>query len=74
MIHSKRKHGVKLTRKQLQDNTEIITICKNERRLPILEALNIKITNPSLNSQATDLQALPSMRRSFPLNHPDGPE
>ena len=70
MMHSKRKHGTKLTRKRLEDNTQILTTCKNDRRLPILEALFIKNSNPCLNSQATDLQALPSMRRTFPLNSP----
>ena len=74
MTHSKRKHGIKITRKQLEDNTEVITTCKNDRRLPILEALFIKNTNPSLNCQATDLQALPSMRRTFPNHPPGGPE
>ena len=70
MIHSKKKHGTKLTRKQLEENTEIINMCKNDRRLPILEALFIKNTNPSLNCQATDLQALPSMRRTFTPSQP----
>ena len=70
MIHSKKKHGTKLTRKQLEENTEIINMCKNDRRLPILEALFIKNTNPSLNCQATDLQALPSMRRTFTASQP----
>ena len=74
MMHSRRKHGSKLTRKKLEDNTEILTTCRNDRRLPILEALLIKNSNPCLNSQATDLQALPSMRRTFPQNHSDVPE
>ena len=37
--------------------------CSDTRRLPVLEALYIKELNPSINIQANDLQALPSVRR-----------
>ncbi|XP_050709685.1 uncharacterized protein LOC126994416 [Eriocheir sinensis] len=62
--HLLQKHNTVLTRKILEENTDIIARCPDERRLPILEALNIKEMEPNLNKQALDLQALPSMRRS----------
>ncbi|MPC08673.1 hypothetical protein E2C01_001266 [Portunus trituberculatus] len=62
--HLQQEHNITITRKQLEDNTDIIDSCPDERRLSILEALHIKEKNPRLNIQAVDLQALPSMRRS----------
>ncbi|KAG0730551.1 hypothetical protein GWK47_028007 [Chionoecetes opilio] len=47
-----------------EENTELIDMCADVRRLPILEALYIKEINPKLNVQANDLQALPSMNRT----------
>ena len=64
MNHSKQAHGTKLSRTHLEENTEIISTCRDNRRLPILEALHIKNADPRLNCQATDLQALPSFRRT----------
>ncbi|KAG0696648.1 hypothetical protein GWK47_026478 [Chionoecetes opilio] len=46
-----------------EENTELVDMCADVRRLPILEALYIKDINPKLNVQANDLQALPSMKR-----------
>ena len=60
--HLQEKHGRKITRKILEENTTIITSCQDTRRLSILEALHIKKTNPALNIQQYDLQALPSLR------------
>ena len=74
MNHSKQVHGIKLKREQLEANTEIINTCRDNRRLPILEALHIKNSNPSLNCQATDLQALPSFRRAPTQPHNSGAE
>ena len=62
--HMKNHHNTTLTREILIENTEIIDCCTDPRRLPILEALYIKELKPSLNAQHTDLQALPSMRRT----------
>ena len=56
-------HKVTLERKHLEENTEIIATCNDDRRLAIIEALYIKELGPSLNCQRTDLQALPSMKR-----------
>ena len=62
--HSLKIHKVELERSHLNENTEIIATCNNNRRLEIMEALYIKELNPNLNCQKTDLQALPSMKRS----------
>ena len=62
--HTEQTHKMKLTRKTLEENTEIIATCNDFRRLPILEALYIKEMEPNLNIQQQDLQALPSMRRN----------
>ncbi|KAG0713033.1 hypothetical protein GWK47_017127 [Chionoecetes opilio] len=48
----------------LEENTALVDMCADVRRLPILEALYIKEINPKLNVQANDLQALPSMKRT----------
>ncbi len=60
--HLIEKHGIKITRKILEDNTHILTTCSDERRLSILEALNIKENKPALNLQAEDLKPPPSFR------------
>ena len=62
--HLRDEHGITITRKTLEENTEIIDGCNDGRRLNILEALYIKENNPRLNTQAEDLQALPSMKKS----------
>ncbi|XP_063876815.1 uncharacterized protein LOC135109355 [Scylla paramamosain] len=62
--HVTQVHKTALTRKYLEEQTEIITICKDNRRLPILEALHIKNLEPKLNIQNQDLQAL--WRPDFP--------
>ena len=62
--HLMEKHGMKLTRNNLDENTEILAICSDNRRLQIMEALFIKENNPNMNQQHIDLQALPSMRRT----------
>ncbi|KAG0714836.1 hypothetical protein GWK47_013339 [Chionoecetes opilio] len=61
--HLLEKHGITIARKFLKENTEVVDMCADVWRLPILEALFIKYINPKLNVQAHDLQALPSMRR-----------
>ena len=61
--HLKNEHGINITRKILEENTEIIDRCPDRQRLCILEALHIKEENPKLNIQAEDLQALPSMKK-----------
>ena len=61
--HLRSEHNTIITRKYLEENTEIIDSHQDERRLSILEALYIKDQNPKLNIQAEDLQALPSMKR-----------
>ena len=62
--HAHKIHKVKLERAHLNENTEIITTCNANRCLEIIEAFYIKELNPNLNCQKTDLQALPSMKRS----------
>ena len=61
--HLREEHGTNITRKTLEENTEIIDGCNDGRRLSILEALHIKENNPRLNIQSEDLQALPSMKK-----------
>ena len=61
--HMRQQHQTTLTREFLENNTTVIEECHDVRRLPILEALHIKELKPNLNTQALDLQALPSMRR-----------
>ncbi|KAG0712010.1 hypothetical protein GWK47_019362 [Chionoecetes opilio] len=56
-----RTNSVKLV---LEESTELVDMCADVRRHPILEALYIKEINPKLNVQANDLQALPSMKRT----------
>ncbi|KAG0695838.1 hypothetical protein GWK47_026777 [Chionoecetes opilio] len=62
--HLLEKHGIIITTTFLEENTELVDMCADVRRLPILEALYIKEINPKLNVQANDLQALPSMKRT----------
>ncbi|KAG0728483.1 hypothetical protein GWK47_032361 [Chionoecetes opilio] len=62
--HLLEKHGIIITRTFLEENTELVDMCADVRRLPILEALYIKDINPKFNVQANDLQALPSMKRT----------
>ncbi len=44
-IHLQQQHGIKITRKELEENTEISDMCSDARRLGILEALYIKEFN-----------------------------
>ena len=62
--HKREQHQENITKEDLEENTEILASCNDKKRLQILEALFIKELKPSLNVQALDLQALPSMRRS----------
>ena len=62
--HLREEHGITITRKILEENTEVIDRCPDGRRLGILEALHIKEDNPKLNIQSEDLQALPSMKKT----------
>ena len=51
--HLKEKHKIsKVPRRDLLDNTTVLTHDKDKRKLVILEALLIKEKRPSLNSQA----------------------
>ena len=71
--HLRSEHGITLTRKMLEENTEIIDTCNDVRRLPVMEALYIKEFSPTMNIQASDLQALPSMRRAVATTSQSGP-
>ena len=62
--HLREEHGTQLTREILEENTEILEICGDSRRLAILEALYIIEMDPKLNIQADDLKSLPSIRRA----------
>ncbi|XP_076051515.1 uncharacterized protein LOC143031487 [Oratosquilla oratoria] len=62
--HLNEAHSITLSRENLEENTEILDLCTDDRRLPILEALYIKELSPDLNKQADDLRALPSMRQT----------
>ena len=66
--HLQDAHNIPLKRQDLDKNTEILSTQQDPRRLCILEALHTKDLSPNLNIQAIDLQALPSMRRSSPLD------
>ncbi|MPC83795.1 hypothetical protein E2C01_078512 [Portunus trituberculatus] len=59
--HLREEHGATLTRSTLEENTEILDTCKDPRRLNIIEALFIKEMAPTLNVQADNLLALPSL-------------
>ena len=63
--HMEAEHHTKITKEELEHNTEILASCNDVRRLPILEALYIKELSPNINIQAIDLQALPSMKRTL---------
>ena len=49
--HFDNVHPREITRKILTENTEIMTVCNDRRRLPILEALYIREYSPALNKQ-----------------------
>lgn len=59
------EHGTTITRKILEESTDVIDICKDVRCFPILEALYIKDLDPKLNTKAEDLQTLSSLRRKM---------
>ena len=63
-IHHHSAHKGNLKRDTLVENTEVLAVNQDHRRLPILEALFIKELSPNLNTQTMDLEALPSVRRS----------
>lgn len=64
------QHSIKITRKDLEENTKILDICTDARCLAILEALYMKEFNPRFSVKAEDLQALLSKRRDqAPLPH-----
>ena len=69
--HHRDAHHATLKRETLVENTEILAVNQDQRRLPILEALFIKELSPNLNIQGEDLQALPSLKR-LPENIPSG--
>ncbi|MPC79906.1 hypothetical protein E2C01_074462 [Portunus trituberculatus] len=62
--HMQETHGMTINKETLEENTEILANCNDSRCLAILEALYIKDTNPAMNQQEDDLQALPSARRA----------
>ena len=51
--HTTQTHHRHITRKDLTDNTSILTMCNNRRRLHVLEALFIRKEKPRLNKQIT---------------------
>ncbi|KAG0712243.1 hypothetical protein GWK47_018917 [Chionoecetes opilio] len=53
--HLIEQHGIIITRTFLEENTELVDMCADVRRLPILEALYIKENNPKLNVQYSPL-------------------
>lgn len=50
--HMKQEHDHKITRKDLVENTTILTTSPNRRKLHILEAIYIRTLGPSLNIQS----------------------
>ena len=53
----------------IEQDTEILDTCTDARRLLLLEALYIKEMSPTLNIQADNLRALPSLRRGNTANN-----
>ena len=72
--HMRNEHHENITKEDLEENTEVLAGCNDKKRLQILEALYIKELKPSLNIQALDLQALPSMRRDATTQNPTANE
>ena len=72
--HMRQEHHDNITKEDLEGNTEVLASCNDKKRLQILEALYIKELKPSLNVQALDLQALPSMRRDATSQNPSANE
>ncbi|KAG0727222.1 hypothetical protein GWK47_035100 [Chionoecetes opilio] len=62
--HLLEKHGITITRHFLEENTEMVYMCADVRRLPIFRSTVHKRYQSKINVQAYDLQALPSMRRT----------
>ena len=71
--HMRHEHHENITKEHLEGNTEVLASCNDKKRLQILEALYIKEIKPTLNVQALDLQALPSMRRMQNQSANDNP-
>ena len=72
--HMRQDHQANISKEDLEGNTEVLASCNDRKRLQILEALYIKELKPSLNVQALDLQALPSMRRNASSQNPSANE
>ena len=49
--HMSKEHGKDITRKDLVENTEILSWCNDQRRLWVLEALYIREYSPHINKQ-----------------------
>lgn len=60
--HLQEKHGTEITRKILEENTEILERQQERVRLTFLEALHIKDIQPTMNRQMDMPIILPSMR------------
>ena len=60
--HLHETHGTIITRSILENNTKIIDRESDKRRLALLEALHIKNTQPTLNTQQEAPTILPSLK------------
>lgn len=49
ITHHEQKHGTRLTREIIVNNTRIITSCSYQRRLQISEAIHIREKAPVIN-------------------------
>ena len=56
--HTTQIHHRQITRQDLTDNTTILTMCNNRRRLQVLEALYIRRDKPKLNKQLSSCVTL----------------
>ncbi|XP_050714204.1 uncharacterized protein LOC126997250 [Eriocheir sinensis] len=63
------KHKETLARSHLEDSTKILDKETDPRRLLFLEALYIEDLGPTMNTQAQDLQILPTQKRSSRKNN-----
>ena len=60
--HLQTSHRQSLDRETIVNNTEIVAMERDTRRLAILEAIIIKELQPSINRQVEDFAILPSMK------------
>ena len=68
--HTLQEHNINLTRKILEENTEIINKTTDFRRLIILEALHIQNLKPGLNLQnGTFTLPLPTTKNSYNIDN-----